>query len=232
MKVRIKFRKFGVLKFIGHLDVMRYFQKAIRRAEIPIAFTGGFSPHMIMSFANPLGVGLTSDGEYVDIELERPIASKEAVRRLNETGANGIDVVSFVEIPDDKKAGGMAIVAAADYLVSSKKDAFPENWKEFGTAFMQQTSVCVVKKTKKSEKEVDILPMIHQFEVRDNGIFMQLAAGSEENLKPGLVMEAFHQFVGAEYHEADCHFHRIELYAKGNKEGTFVSLESLGKEIL
>ena len=51
------------MKFIGHLDIMRYFQKAIRRAEIPIAFTSGFSPHMIMSFANPLGVGLTSDGE-------------------------------------------------------------------------------------------------------------------------------------------------------------------------
>ena len=55
------------MKFIGHLDVMRYFQKAMRRADIPIAFTKGFSPHMIMSFANPLGVGLTSDGEYFDI---------------------------------------------------------------------------------------------------------------------------------------------------------------------
>ena len=72
------------MKFIGHLDIMRYFQKAIRRAEIPIAFTSGYSPHMIMSFANPLGVGLTSDGEYFDIELTESIASKEAVRRLNE----------------------------------------------------------------------------------------------------------------------------------------------------
>lgn len=232
LKVRIKFRKFGVLKFIGHLDVMRYFQKAIRRAEIPIAFTGGFSPHMIMSFANPLGVGLTSDGEYVDIELERPIASKEAVRRLNETGANGIEVLSFVEISEDKKAGGMAIVAAADYLVSSKKEAFPDHWKELGDAFMRQDAVCVVKKTKKSEKEVNILPMIHQFEVRDDGIFMQLAAGSEENLKPGLVMEAFHQFAGADYQEANCHFHRLEMYAKGETEKSFVSLESLGKEII
>ena len=58
LKARIKFRKYGVMKFIGHLDIMRYFQKAMRRAEIPIAFTGGYSPHMVMSFANPLGVGL------------------------------------------------------------------------------------------------------------------------------------------------------------------------------
>ena len=81
MKARIKFRKLGVMKFIGHLDVMRYFQKAIRRAGLPIAFTEGYSPHMIMSFASPLGVGMTSDGEYFDIELREPISGVEAIRR-------------------------------------------------------------------------------------------------------------------------------------------------------
>ena len=50
LKVRIKFRKNGVMKFIGHLDIMRFFQKALRRADIPVAFSGGFSPHMIMSY--------------------------------------------------------------------------------------------------------------------------------------------------------------------------------------
>ena len=56
MKVRIKFSKEGPVKFVGHLDTMRYFQKAIRRANLPVAFSGGYSPHMIMSFAAPLGV--------------------------------------------------------------------------------------------------------------------------------------------------------------------------------
>ena len=69
MKVRIKFAKTGHMKFVGHLDTMRYFQKAIRRAELPVAFSGGYSPHMIMSFAAPLGVGTTSLGEYFDMEL-------------------------------------------------------------------------------------------------------------------------------------------------------------------
>ena len=66
MKARIKFRKYGSLRFIGHLDVMRFFQKVMRRADIPIAFSGGYSPHMIMSFANPLGIGLTSDDRNVN----------------------------------------------------------------------------------------------------------------------------------------------------------------------
>ena len=89
MKARIKFRKYGALRFIGHLDVMRFFQKVMRRADIPIAFTGGFSPHMIMSFASPLGIGLSSDGEYFDIELTEQIDSREAVRSMNQACVEG-----------------------------------------------------------------------------------------------------------------------------------------------
>ena len=64
MKIRIKFSKQGAMKFIGHLDTMRYFQKAMRRADVDIRYSEGFSPHQIMSFAAPLGVGLTGCGEY------------------------------------------------------------------------------------------------------------------------------------------------------------------------
>ena len=196
MKARLKFRKNGVMKFIGHLDIMRYFQKAIRRAEIPIAFTSGYSPHMIMSFANPLGVGLTSDGEYFDIELTESIASKEAVRRLNEQMVDGMEIVSFVQIPDDKKSKGMSIVAGADYLSSVKNGSLPEDLAEKLEAFYAQNEICVVKKTKKSEKEVDIRPMIYKLECRDGKIYMRVAAGSVQNLKPELVTEAFVRYLG------------------------------------
>ena len=130
MKARIKFRKYGVLKFIGHLDVMRFFQKAMRRADIPIAFTGGYSPHMIMSFAQPLGVGITSDGEYLDIELTERISSERAVRQLNAVMVEGIDIISFVEIPDDKKSGGMTITAGCQ--TSSSRNMAGEYYNVFG----------------------------------------------------------------------------------------------------
>ena len=84
MKVRIKFAKQGAMKFIGHLDIMRYFQKAVKRAGLDAAYSEGFSPHMIMSFAAPLGVGITSEVEYFDLELKTPMSSKEAVERLNQ----------------------------------------------------------------------------------------------------------------------------------------------------
>ena len=121
MKARIKFRKYGSLRFIGHLDVMRFFQKVMRRADIPIAFSGGYSPHMIMSFANPLGIGLTSDGEYFDIELTEAVNSADAVRRMNEAcQIEGIEIVSIRRIAEEKKMTGMTILAGADYLTSEK----------------------------------------------------------------------------------------------------------------
>lgn len=235
MKARIKFRKNGVMKFIGHLDIMRYFQKAIRRAEIPIAFTSGYSPHMIMSFANPLGVGLTSDGEYFDIELTESIASKEAVRRLNEQMVDGMEIVSFVQIPDDKKSKGMSIVAGADYLSSVKNGSLPEDLAEKLEAFYAQNEICVVKKTKKSEKEVDIRPMIYKLECRDGKIYMRVAAGSVQNLKPELVTEAFVRYLGMDAEEVTFTHHRLETFAKSeNTESKMilVPLDALGTEIV
>ncbi|RGT90919.1 DUF2344 domain-containing protein [Coprococcus comes] len=235
MKARIKFRKNGVMKFIGHLDIMRYFQKAIRRAEIPIAFTSGYSPHMIMSFANPLGVGLTSDGEYFDIELTESIASKEAVRRLNEQMVDGMEIVSFVQIPDDKKSKGMSIVAGADYLSSVKNGSLPEDLAEKLEAFYAQNEICVVKKTKKSEKEVDIRPMIYKLECRDGKIYMRVAAGSVQNLKPELVTEAFVRYLGMDAEEVTFTHHRLETFAESeNTESKMilVPLNALGTEIV
>lgn len=223
------------MKFIGHLDIMRYFQKAIRRAEIPIAFTSGYSPHMIMSFANPLGVGLTSDGEYFDIELTESIASKEAVRRLNEQMVDGMEIVSFVQIPDDKKSKGMSIVAGADYLSSVKNGSLPEDLAEKLEAFYAQNEICVVKKTKKSEKEVDIRPMIYKLECRNGGIYMRVAAGSVQNLKPELVTEAFVRYLGMEADAVTFTHHRLETFAESEDadgKTILVPLDALGTEIV
>lgn len=251
MKARIKFRKYGVMKFIGHLDVMRYFQKVMRRGEIPIAFTGGYSPHMIMSFAQPLGVGVTSDGEYFDIELTEPITSKQALVQMNEVMAEGIEAVSFVEIPEDKKQSGMTITAAADYRVTLPESAksaetirrIPVIWKEKAKNFLLQEKITVLKATKRSEKEVDIKPMIYDMQVGEKAICLFLAAGSENNLKPDLVMNAFLDFMGEDKDKNPMHFHRMDVYAKNpklpadSKEAHvrgkgLVTLESLGREII
>ncbi|MDO5539827.1 MAG: TIGR03936 family radical SAM-associated protein [Eubacteriales bacterium] len=235
MKVRIKFSKYGAMKFIGHLDVMRYFQKVMRRADIDIAFTGGFSPHMIMSFALPLGVGVTSSGEYLDIEIHTPISSKEAVRRLNEVMVEGICVQSFRQIEEGKSGKAMSLVAAADYTVAFREGKEPPaGWQEKFDEFLAQKQINILKKTKKSEKEVNICPMIYNCCTENEQVRMTVAAGSAANLKPELVIEAFASYIGWNMPEFSLLIHRSELYADTGTETQqkLVSLEELGEEIL
>lgn len=232
MNIRMKFKKYGCMKFIGHLDIMRYFQKAIRRADIDIAYSEGFSPHMIMSFAAPLGVGLTSEGEYVDLQVHSCESSQGAVEALNKVMVEGMEVISFLRLPDNVK-NAMASVAAADYFVAFREGYAPENWEEKFEAFLQKDEMRILKKTKKSEAEVDLKPMIYECELQDGGIFMKVACGSVNNLKPELVMEAFAKDAKIELAPFALEVARLEVYADlGNEESKkLVPLEELGEEI-
>lgn len=232
MKVRIKFKKYGVMKFIGHLDMMRYFQKAMRRAEIPIKFSEGFSPHMIMSFANPLGVGLTSDAEYFDIELKEAVISENAITRLNKVMVEGIEISSFVEIEDGRRHTGMAIVSAADYKVTALGNGFSLEFEEKFKSFSDLSELKIVKKTKKSEREVDIRPLIYDIDFRDNAVYMQVATGSVENLKPELVMTSILNFMDIDPDSMKFVYHRLEVYADSpDSHSKFITLDGLGTEI-
>lgn len=234
MKVRVKFAKEGSMKFIGHLDIMRYFQKAVKRAGLDVAYSEGFSPHIIMSFAAPLGVGITSSGEYFDLELSSPISSQEAVNKLNEVMVEGMKVLSVRQIPDGKASKAMSLVAAADYLVSFRDGMEPcPDWKEKAEAFLLQPEIVVLKKTKKNEKEVDIKPFIYAMEIRGESIFLKLAAGSVKNTKTELVMEAFYGFCGKDFEAFSLLVHRLEVYGDTGEEGKpdFCPLEDLGEEI-
>ena len=130
MKIRIKFSKTGHLKYIGHLDIMRCFQKIMRRAEVDIAYSAGFSPHQIMSFASPLGLGLTSEGEYVDIEVLSTQSSEVMLKKINAVAVDGLQVLSYVRLPDQAKTA-MSMVAAADYRVSFNHPVSPRVKEQF-----------------------------------------------------------------------------------------------------
>lgn len=234
MKVRIKFTKEGCMKFIGHLDMMRYFQKAMRRAQIPIAFTGGFSPHMIMSFAAPLGVGLTSMGEYFDMELSCDMPTGEIRDRLNAVMVEGVTVVSAKKVEDGKASKAMSLVAAADYRIRFREGAeLKTPWKEQLLEFAALPSITVRKKTKRSEKDVDIRPFIYELYLDGDEVCMKLASASGNYTKPELVMDTFLAYAGVEAEPFAYMVQRQEVYALVGEtpaEG-FVSLEALGEDV-
>lgn len=235
MKIRIKFAKRGEMKFIGHLDLMRYFQKCMRRAGIDIAYSEGFKPHQIMSFAAPLGVGLTSGGEYLDIEVNSTKTSAEAVRDLNLVMADGMEILSYRRLKDtDKKA--MSLVAAADYEVRVKEghEAPNVNYQEaLEEFFYRPKEILVTKQAKKSVKTIDLKQTVHDFQIRmeENTpvFFLKLCTGSAENVKPELVLEAFYQFLGHAFDVKTAQIHRIDVY--GIENGEFLSLGETGEII-
>ena len=222
MKIRLRFSKQGQMKFIGHLDMVRYFQKVMRRSEVDVAYSEGFSPHQKMSFAAPLSVGVLSRGEYFDLEVNSTESSKVMLERINAQNAEGVEVLSYKLLPDDAK-NAMSVVAGADYKVYT--DLFNQNMLD---AFMNQDQIIVLKKTKKSEKEVDIKPLIYNIKLEDDGIFMQVAQGSASNLKPDLVMDAFAKFAQVTLPEYVT-YERLDMYCL--KDDNLVSLDDIGGNI-
>lgn len=235
MKIRIKFAKRGNMKFIGHLDIMRYFQKAMRRAGVDIVYSEGFSPHQKMSFAAPLGVGILSEGEYLDMEVHSSRSSQEMLDALNAVMVEDMEVLSYKRLPED--AGkAMALVAAADYALTFREGYEPECFDEFAEGFLsfvRQPQISVVKKTKKGERVLDLKPLIYAASVRQRTIFLSLCTGSTDHIKPELVMEAYYHSLGREMPEFAFQTTRLEVYADIGVEGErkLVPLDALGQTI-
>ena len=230
MKVRIKFSKQGAMKFIGHLDIMRYFQKAMRRAEIDIRYSEGFSPHQIMSFAAPLGLGLTSNGEYMDIEVNSMADCESLKKALNQVMAEGIQILSCHRLEDTAK-NAMSIVAAADYTLTFRDSAVPGDLPGFLNGLLEfygKDQIRIVKKTKKGEKEMDLKPLIYDLQIRGEAVFLKVSAGSSCNIKPELVMEAYYNSLGQTCPEFAFQIQREEVYALDD-QGALVPLSKIGE---
>lgn len=218
LKLRIKFAKNGVMQYIGHLDLMRYFQKAVTRAKIPVAYSAGFNPHQIMSFAAPLGLGVTSEGEYFDLDTTEDVDTVQLVKDLDACMVDGMKVLDATVLADDAKPS-MSLVAACDYIITPKDSSL--DLSAF-TDWNKEDEYLMVKKTKKSENTIDIKPLIYKLEVVDGCVKTQLASGSVANLKPVEMMNVLaDKFLGLS--GDSFYYHRTEIYAK-NKEGNLIAL--------
>lgn len=115
-KYRLKFSKNGKMIYIGHLDLLKFFIRLIKRTQLPIAYSNGFNPHQQLTFAIPLSLGMSSYGEYLDIQLTEPVACEEIKDRCNQALPSGIEILKVRELKEGEKNCASAIVAA-DYKV-------------------------------------------------------------------------------------------------------------------
>ena len=192
--VRVRFTKTGRAKYISHLDLMRTMTRVLRRAQIPLWYTEGFSKHPYITFAAPLSLGYEGLCEYMDFRLEDDMSMQEITDRLNRNMPEGIIVLEAA--PARMKVAKIAASRWQIRMSSSSYDAVQ--------ATLNKDVIEVQKRTKKKTyKTIDIKPFIRDAELSLNGttceLLVTLPTGSDQAVNPSLLMQAV---FGDEY-EAD-----------------------------
>jgi radical SAM-linked protein len=207
--VRACFSRIGNIVYIGHLDLMRTFERSLRRAGLPILHTQGYNPRPSLVFALPLGVGIATVDDYIDIFLEVPVESAELITRLNDKLPDGLHILEAWSVPD----GGpslMSIVTAASYRLTAP-GIFPGLQK-----LLLRADIPVMKRSKGAMKLTDIRPFIlsiNETATMENEAEVIVMAGSSRNLRPDLLLQALHEYEGFDRRVVDnCEVLRTGLY--------------------
>ncbi len=200
---RIRYSRKGPAVWLAHLDQMRTFERSIRRAGIPVAYSGGFNPRPQLAFALPIGVGIATEDDYVDVKIDdqqnyEPDVNELWCRELNRSLPEGLEVQASRLVTDDKKNSLMSRVTAARYRLSSLELA--KKVDRFQTRFNEDTWM-VEKQTREKRSLQDIKPLILDIQTEGKHLVeLFVCAGSQKNLRPELFLQLLkmHQFLSEE----------------------------------
>ena len=203
MRAMIRFGKQPRLRFISHLDLQRFFQRALNRTGLPIAWTQGFNPHPILSFGSALALGWTSEYEILDVKLSAPMGRKRTEEAMR--AALPVDLpVLEVRMVDDRHPAPMAMVRASDYEITLSGETAAATL-DAAEEFLRRESVMAMRKTKSGEREVDIRPMALLLEREGDVLSARLMLTEKDTLKPDLLVRALAEIAGAEVPEMRIH---------------------------
>lgn len=215
MIYRIKFEKREEVKYIGHLDTMRTFTRCIKRTNLPIKFSSGFNPRVQLSFALPLAVGVTSESEYVDLELNGDIEPQEVIDELSKTLPTGFKLLSCIKLEKTKSLMSMVKEAIYEINFDGNFDNAENTASQIKKLFDGE-NIKIIKTGKANKEEsINIKPLIIDFNVdvinyRTICVKVHCTAGSKDNLNPNYIVQAIKNMVGEENVE-DFDIHRKEL---------------------
>ena len=195
--VRFQFRKVGSLQYISHLDLQRTFQRVLSRACLPIWYTKGFNPHPKMVFSTPLSVGAQSEYEFLDLRFDREMAPEEIMERMNRELTEELRITkAYIPTRDFSE------IEWASYVIRLHTNGGSEQMAEEIRMALRTSPMTVIKKGKAGEKEIDLIPMIAESEVKwdeaegDVVIRATLKASSTEFLNPELLITGLRNTCG------------------------------------
>lgn len=225
IKIRGKFIKEKHLKYIGHLDMMRLFDRAFRRSNIPILYSQGFNPQPKISFATALPLGVESYGEYFDVELKEKMDIIKFVHNLNNELPDCIKILKAVYVEDKKSV--MALIRWSTYIAEVKlinKMSKQELIKQI-EYFMNLEEILITKEKHKKGRtkktQTDIRELIKKLDILDYDnkkiIFKTtLKTGSEGNLKPTVLIDSIDEYTNIKLNKDSIKIQRLELFVEND----------------
>ena len=217
------FEKSERLRHIGHLDIQRAVMRALRRSGLPVSYSKGYNPHILLTFASALSTGAAGRKEIMDVQLERDVTPEEFIAAMN--GAMPPDMqLSYAKPLDDRHMALMAQVQAADYTITILDAAAAKKMIAALPAFLSQESIITMRKTKSGMKETDIRPLLLTLNGEGNVLHTFMTLTERLACKPNMLMEALSSFVGIEVPRAMVV--RNGLFGM-DEEGNLAPLESL-----
>ena len=210
----VQFQKGDIVRHLGLLDLQRTMQRALRRSGLPIAYSKGFNPHMIMSFASALSAGIPGDAELLDVGLEGETTEEACLAALNRVLPPALHV-SRVRLVEDHFPKLGAALAQAQYRITLQGGETRQIVQTI-PAFLAESEIMALRKTKKSETMVNIRPMLHELtatydEENDQAVLIARVSFVEAaTLKPELLMEALTAYAQAQ--PARCEIRRTGLF--------------------
>ena len=180
--IRIRFSKLGKIRFTSHRDVARIWERALRRASVPVAYTQGFSPHAKLSFGLALSTGHESFGEYLDVDVAEPVDVESIPARLDPCLPVGIHVQAADEIEPGTPSLQQAVEACSWRIeVNASDDSLVEE----AVANLLTAPSLVVTRTRKGRPVTeDIRPAVESLVVEDDGSVLADLATQPRGLRP------------------------------------------------
>ena len=195
-KVRLTFSKTGEMKYLGHLELVTLFSRAIRRAGIPMAYSAGFHPLPKIGFGPPLSVGIESMAEEMDLELAEYMKPHEIHERLNKTLSQGIKILEAAEVPL-KLHSISAIITEATYLIFLKNGrsltlVSRSKLEERMNMLLERDEIVIHQQREGKKRSINMRPLIKRFFIADdNTLQLTLGKGESGSVKPHEVAAHF-----------------------------------------
>lgn len=195
MRMMVVFEKPYPLRHIGHLDLMRTMQRALRRSGLPVKYSQGFNPHIRLSFASPLSVGIAGEREIMDVPMEHEVGEEAFLAVLERVMPPGMKIQT-VRALNDKFPTLMKLAAGSRYRI--EPDTGAETLSGAVEKLLAADEYMAVRKTKSGNNLCNVRPYIHTLWIRDGALFFTARNLQSGSLKPQVVMEALFQVSGME----------------------------------